>query len=205
MSRFAVLDFETTGLSIDEGARATEIAIVITEHGRVVDRFQSLMNAGVRIPPFIADLTGITDAMVADAPPAAVIMRQAARFVGDTPLVAHNAGFDRRFWCSELERAGMVAAEPFICTLLLARRIYPQAPRHALGPLLDHLELPRTGTAHRALADAEMAASLLARIRNDLRSVHGIARPDRATLLTLQSRPRTATPSLLRRLSANAG
>ena len=50
MSRIAVIDFETTGISTSMGDRATEVAIVITEHGRVVDRYQSLMNAGVRIP-----------------------------------------------------------------------------------------------------------------------------------------------------------
>lgn len=202
MSRFAVLDFETTGLSILEGARATEVAIVITEGGRVVDRFQSLMNAGVRIPPFITELTGISDAMVAAAPPAHVVMRDAARFVADTPLVAHNASFDRRFWCAELERAGILSAEPFLCTLLLSRRIYPEAPRHALGPLLEHLDLPRAVKAHRALADAEMAALLLDRMMHDLRVLHGIARPDRTALLAIQARPRASAPAVLRRLSA---
>jgi DNA polymerase-3 subunit epsilon len=57
MSRFAVIDFETTGLSPGNGDRATEVAIVLVEGGRVVDRFQSLMNAGVRVPAFITGLT----------------------------------------------------------------------------------------------------------------------------------------------------
>ena len=70
MSTIAVIDFETTGVSPEQGARATEVAIVLLEQGRVVDRFQSLMNAGVRIPSFITQLTGITNAMVAAAPPA---------------------------------------------------------------------------------------------------------------------------------------
>jgi DNA polymerase-3 subunit epsilon len=98
----AIIDFETTGSTPAQGARATEVAIVLVEGGRVVDQFQSLMNAGVRIPPFITQLTGITNAMVADAPPAAEVMAQARRFVGDTPLVAHNAPFDRGFWQAEL-------------------------------------------------------------------------------------------------------
>ena len=71
MTRIAVIDFETTGISPAMGDRATEVAIVMMEGGRVVDRFQSLMNAGVRIPSFITQLTGITNAMVAAAPPAA--------------------------------------------------------------------------------------------------------------------------------------
>ncbi|HMP11335.1 exonuclease domain-containing protein, partial [Hydrogenophaga sp.] len=63
----AVIDFETTGTSPGLGDRATEVAIVMTEGGRVVDRFQSLMNTGVHIPAFITQLTGITNAMVAAA------------------------------------------------------------------------------------------------------------------------------------------
>ncbi len=68
--RLAVIDFETTGISPSMGDRATEVAIVLTEGGRVVDRFQNLMNAGVYIPSFITQLTGITNAMVQAAPPA---------------------------------------------------------------------------------------------------------------------------------------
>lgn len=97
MNRIAVIDFETTGASPGQGDRATEVAIVLLEGDRVVDRYQSLMNAGVRIPAFITQLTGITNAMVQAAPPAVEVMAEAARFVGDTPMVAHNAAFDRRY------------------------------------------------------------------------------------------------------------
>ena len=131
MPRTAVIDFETTGLSPLMGDRATEVAIVLLEGDRVVDRFQSLMNAGVRISAFIESFTGISNAMVAAAPPAAQVMADAARFVGDTPLVAHNASFDRRFWTAELERAGVPAAHQpssFVCTLLLSRRLHPRPP-----------------------------------------------------------------------------
>ena len=169
MTRIAVIDFETTGISPAMGDRATEVAIVMMEGGRVVDRFQSLMNAGVRIPSFITQLTGITNAMVANAPPAAQVMAEAGRFVGEVPMVAHNAAFDRKFWVEELARAGLDAPQPFACTVLLSRRLYPQAPSHRLGALADYHRLPRTGQAHRALADAEMAAALLARIQADLR------------------------------------
>ena len=65
MSPIAVIDFETTGISPAHGDRATEVAIVLVESGRVVDRFQSLMNAGIRVPAFITQLTGISNAMVA--------------------------------------------------------------------------------------------------------------------------------------------
>ena len=92
--RIAILDFETTGMSPAHGARAAEVGIVVVEGGRIVDRYQSLMNAGQRMPGFITQLTGITTAMLQSAPPAEVVMREAARFGGNAPLVAHNASFD---------------------------------------------------------------------------------------------------------------
>ena len=189
----AVIDFETTGMTPAQGARATEVAIVRLERGRVVDRFQSLMKTGVYIPGFITQLTGITNTMVAAAPDAREVMREAARFVGDTPMVAHNASFDSKFWLSELAHANLPAPQPFACTVLLSRRLYPQAPSHKLGALVDYHHLPRTGRAHRALADAEMAAALLAHIQHDLRHRWGVAQPTHALLVALQ---RCAKPKI---------
>lgn len=195
----AVIDFETTGMMPARGARATEVAIVLMEGGRVVDRYQSLMRTGVRIPPFITQLTGITNAMVEAAPDAAAVMREAARFVGDAPMVAHNAAFDRKFWQAELQYAGLGAPHPFACTVLLSRRVYPDAPSHSLGRLTDHLGLPRAGRAHRALADAEMAAALLACMQRDLCQRFGLAWPDHALLMQLQRCARPAIGKLLQR------
>ncbi len=193
-SPIAVIDFETTGISPSMGDRATEVAIVITEGGRVVDRFQSLMNAGVHIPSFITQLTGITNDMVAHAPAAEVVMRDAARFVGSVPMVAHNASFDRRYWQAELALAGEPAPHAFACTVLLSRRLDPQAPSHQLGSLVDFFRLPRTGQAHRAMADANMAAALLARIQHDLQVQHGVVRPDHGFLMGLQRCARNQLP-----------
>ncbi len=195
----AVIDFETTGLSPDQGARATEIGIVLLEKNQVVDRFQSLMNAGVHIPAFITQLTGISNAMVASAPSAAQVMREAARFVGNAPMVAHNAAFDRKFWQAELALAALPAAHPFACTLLLSRRLYPKAANHQLGTLVDYHRLPRTGQAHRALADAEMAAALLGQIQQDLRQRCGLAQPPHHLLLALQRCAKPAVDGLLAR------
>ena len=168
MHRIAVIDFETTGMSPDMGDRATEVAIVMLEGGAVVERFQSLMNAGARISPFVESLTGISNAMIQTAPPAAEVMTAASQFVGDTPMVAHNASFDRRYWTAELARLGLPAPQPFACTVLLSRRLYPEARSHALGAMVAYHQLPSTGRAHRALADAEVTAALLARIQADL-------------------------------------
>ena len=198
MSPIAVIDFETTGVSPGQGARATEVAIVLLgRDGQVVDRFASLMQTGAWIPPFIEELTGISNAMVAAAPPAEAVMREAARFVGDAPMVAHNAAFDSKFWQSELQHAGLAAPQPFACTVLLSRRVFPDAPSHSLGRITDHLGLPRTGRAHRALADAEMAAALLARMQHDLGQRYGVPWPDHALLMRLQACKRQALDKLL--------
>ena len=199
MPPIAVIDFETTGVSPGQGARATEIAIVLLENGQVVDRFQSLMKTGAWIPPFITQLTGITNAMVNAAPEAAGVMRDAARFVGCAPMVAHNASFDSKFWQAELALAGVAAPHPFACTVLLSRRLYPQAPSHKLGTLVDYHGLPRTGQAHRALADAEMAAALLARIQHDLRTHWRVAEPSHALLQQVQRCARATVGTLLAR------
>ncbi len=199
MPRAAVLDFETTGLSPDLGDRGTEIAIVIVEAGRVVDRYASLMNAGVAIPAFITEFTGITNAMVRAAPPAATVMVDVHKFVGTTPLVAHNASFDRRFWLAELARAGLSATHPFACTMLLARRLYPNAPDHKLGTLVDLHRLPRPGAAHRALADAEMAALLWVQVQSDLRRLHGVKDPTHTLMVRLQKCSRSGVAAFLAR------
>ena len=204
MSCIAVIDFETTGLSPAMGDRATEVAIVLLENGRVVDRFQSLMNAGVHIPAFITGLTGISNAMVAAAPDAADVMLAANRFVGTAPMVAHNAAFDRKFWEAELERAGAAAMQAFACTLLVSRRLYPQAPSHKLGVLVDYHRLPKTGRAHRAMADAEMAAALLGQIQHDLRDRHGVGSPDHALLVALQRCKKPAVQALMARYAGAA-
>ncbi|MGS5089745.1 3'-5' exonuclease [Hydrogenophaga sp. A37] len=205
MNRIAVIDFETTGISPGMGDRATEVAIVISEGDRIVDRYQSLMNASVYIPGFITQLTGITNAMVQAAPPATQVMAEASRFVGDVPMVAHNASFDRRFWQAELALCGQPALQPFACTVLLSRRLYPEAPSHKLGSLVDRFGLPRTGQAHRALADAEMATELLHRMRHDLRTRHGVANPDHSYLMGLQRCTKAVVAKLLARPTVPKG
>lgn len=190
LERIAVIDFETTGMSPALADRATEIAVVMLEHGRVVDRFHSLMNAGVWVSPFIQQLTGISNAMLRAARPAAEVMEQAARFVGDTPLLAHNAAFDQKFWDAELARIGRQRQQAFACSLLLARRLLPQAPNHKLGSLHAWAGLPPGGRAHRALADAEMAANLTQHLIDRLRSEHGVEDVDHRLLCRLQRIPR---------------
>jgi DNA polymerase-3 subunit epsilon len=148
----AVIDFETMGLSPAMGDRATEIAAVIMEDGKVVDRYHSLMNAGVRIPSYIEAFTGISDAMIRKAPTAAEVMQEVFNFVGDYPLVAHNASFDCKFWDAELSRIDRSRRQEFACSMLLSRRLFPGAPSHKLGVLVEFANLPVAGRYHRALS-----------------------------------------------------
>ncbi|MBC3350269.1 3'-5' exonuclease [Pseudomonas sp. SWRI196] len=189
MERIAVIDFETTGITPSSSCRATEIAVVILEHGRIVDRYQSLMNAGVRVPAFIEQLTGISNAMLRSAPPAEKVMNEVNEFVGITPLLAHNAAFDQKFWDFELGRIKRTRLQNFACSLLLARRLMPTAPNHKLGTLNTFAGLPHTGQAHRAMADAEMAANLTAHLATQLRQQHGLRELSHDLLCSLQKVP----------------
>ncbi|MDF5893539.1 3'-5' exonuclease [Pseudomonas syringae pv. syringae] len=199
MERIAVIDFETTGISPGHSCRATEIAVVIMEQGRIVERFQSLMNAGVRIPAFIEGLTGISNNMIRTAPSAERVMGDVADFVGSTPLVTHNASFDQKFWDYELSRIQRTREQSFACSLLLARRLMPDAPNHKLGTLTRYARLPDTGKAHRAMADAEMAANLTAHLTNELRQTHGISAISHQMLCSLQKVPAAKISETLKR------
>ncbi|RRW62796.1 3'-5' exonuclease [Pseudomonas fluorescens] len=189
MERIAVIDFETTGLSPNSSCRATEIAVVMLENGCIVERYQSLMNAGVRVPAFIEQLTGISNAMLRTAPPAERVMEEVNEFVGCTPLLAHNASFDQKFWDFELGRIKRTRLQNFACSLLLARRLMPAAPNHKLGTLTTFAQLPHTGQAHRAMADAEMAANLMAHLAEELRGKHGVRELNHDLLCKLQKVP----------------
>ncbi len=164
-----VLDFETTGLSPDYGDRAIEIGAVLIRDNRIVDRFQSLMNPGMRISSFIEDYTGITNTMLHGAPAVAEVMKDFYSFMGENHLAAHNAGFDCRFLDAELDRIREKRKQEFACSLLLSRRLYREAPNHKLETLVRYKNLETTGVHHRALADAEMTGHLWTKMVEDLK------------------------------------
>lgn len=187
MDSYAVIDFETTGLSPAHGARPTEIAVVLVRAGEIVDRYQSLMNPGVRIPAEIEAFTGITNAMVRRAPAVAEVMAEAARFAGARPIVAHNAAFDRKFWAATTAGFRPRSGDRFICSLLLSRRLFPGAPNHKLATLVRVLGLPAASRYHRALADAECTAYLFLRLQQEIERAFGLKGPDCELLLKLQA------------------
>jgi DNA polymerase-3 subunit epsilon len=168
-----VLDFETSGLSPQYGDRAIEIGAVLIENNRITDRFQSLMNPGFRISSFIESYTGINNDMVGTAPPCEEVMEKFAEFIGDHPLVAHNASFDRRFLDSEFGFIGK-SRRSMACSMLIARRVYPNAPNHQLGTLVRYCRIYTDGTFHRALADAEMTGRLWTSMIDQIKDTFGI-------------------------------
>ena len=186
-STLIVLDFETTGMSPRLGARLTEVAAVRVENGRIIDRFQSLMNAGVYVPAFITELTGITNAMVRGAPGVDRVMRDLHAFVDGHPIIAHNASFDRKFLEAEWQRLRLAMTSTLLCSLLVSRRVYPEVASHKLGALVEHLDLPRAGRYHRALADAEMTAHLWLRMTADIAERLGSRTVPLALMEQLQS------------------
>jgi DNA polymerase-3 subunit epsilon len=186
-TRLAFIDFETTGLSPESGDRIIEVGIAILSGGRIVDRYQSFINPQARIPAVVSSLTGINDSMVRTAPRAAQVMPEIINFVGDLPLVAHNASFDKRFMESELRRIGHRATNEFICSLRVARRVYPGAPNHKLATLVRLAGVQPAEQYHRALGDAEMTAGLWTRMVEEIEQQHDVEIVSLKLMRSLQS------------------
>lgn len=167
MEKCIVIDFETTGLSPGQD-RAIEVAAVLIEKGKIRDRFQSLMNPGKRVSSFIENYTGISNEMLKDAPENKKAIRELLSFVGKSPLVAHNASFDKRFLEYEAAKAGKPFDVQMACSLLVSRRLYEESPNFKLQTLIELHKIKVSGKFHRALADAEMTAELWLRMKDDI-------------------------------------
>ena len=165
---YVVIDVETTGGRGDRH-RVTEVGAVKVRNGEIVDRFQTLINPQRTIPPNIARLTGITPAMVADAPYFSDIADDLETFIGDSIFVAHNVEFDYGFISSEFRRLGRTFRRPKLCTCASMRRLYPGHRSYSLASLCRAYDIPLR-QHHRALCDAEAAAELLLLI-NEKRQV----------------------------------
>jgi DNA polymerase-3 subunit epsilon len=194
-----VMDFETTGLSPDMGDRAIEIGAVRLEKGQVVDRFQALMNPGKPVSAFIESYTGISNRMLSKAAPCDEVMHKFTDFMGDSNLVAHNASFDKRFLDAELRRISRLYNGNFACSLMVARRLYQQAPNHKLGSLIAYKNIPSEGGFHRALYDSEMTAKLWV---NMLEDISKIITADNVTFTLIQKLSRTPKHSVKKLLQA---
>ena len=173
-----MIDFETSGMSPEQGGRVTEVAALRIVGDQVVDRYVSLINCNVRISSFITELTGITQAMINKAPPASEVIPELVEFIGNDTLAAHNASFDEKFLQAESDRLGLWPSyDGVVCSVKLARRVFPGLDSYSLGRLASSLGIRFAGAAHRAEADAEVASALLLRIaahlgkQYDMRSV----------------------------------
>lgn len=188
-NEFAVLDFETTGLSADF-CRVIEVAAVIVRDGEVAESFVQLMNPGHRLPFFITGLTGITDEMLEGKPRPEAVMPDLMRFLGDRPCVAHNASFDSRFYHAEMTRSGTAHERAFLCSMMLSRRLIPDLPSYKLESLTYHLNLtaPDDGNYHRALYDVLLTVELWKRIEKILTERIGGKKPEHEIYRTLMKK-----------------
>lgn len=172
-AEFSVFDFETTGTSARHG-RAIEIGIAKVKDLKIVDSYSTFFNPGMDIPYFITDLTGITNDDVRDAPYFEDVTQDLLDFFGDSVLVAHNLQFDISFLKSELMRAGYEFIEnPQVCTLKVARKVYPELKSKSLGNLVKHLSILHKNV-HRGLGDATATANILLKMIDKLKEEHHV-------------------------------
>ncbi|MDX6375416.1 MAG: polymerase subunit epsilon [Nocardioidaceae bacterium] len=160
---FTVVDLETTGGSAEAGSMITEIGAVKVRGGEVLGEFQTLVNPRAEIPPFIAVLTGISNAMVADAPPVESALPAFLEFAAGTILVAHNAPFDVGFLKHFNEQQGRPWPRfEVVDTARLARRVITRddAPNCKLSSLARAFRSTTTPN-HRALSDARATVDVL--------------------------------------------
>ena len=163
---YVIFDIETTGSSAAKGGAITELGALKVVKGEVVEEFATLVNPGRKIDPFVARLTGITDRMVAGAPPISEVMPRFERFVEGSVLVGHNVTFD----CSFVTAArGLPLPNPLLDTLKLARCLVPGLRRYRLGSLATHFGV-RAMPNHRALSDAAATAGVFLKLLKLLRS-----------------------------------
>jgi DNA polymerase-3 subunit epsilon len=156
--QYCIVDIETTG-----GQRGrhkmTEIAIVRFDGEKIIDRFESLLNPEMSIPYHITQLTGITNEMVADAPKFYEIAKKIVEMTQDTIFVAHNVFFDYNFVQAEFRDLGYTFKARKMCTVRLARKIFPGHKSYSLGNICKDLGID-IKARHRAMGDAEATTEL---------------------------------------------
>ena len=156
-AEFIVFDVETTAMKPENGY-IVDIAALRVKDGKVVDRFESLANPGRSIVGH--QIHGLSDADVAGAPTAAEVLTKFASWAGETPVVAHNVGFDLPFVLRHMPSEANWQPKAVYDTLELAYQLYPDAGSYKLGDLLRFVFGRDHAAAHRAMPDAEATAEL---------------------------------------------
>ena len=149
---YAIVDIETTG-GLVKRDKITEIAIVLHNGTEVIDQYQTLINPERSIPPYISDMTGITDDMVADAPLFCEVAKEIVLRTEGAVFVAHNARFDYGFLREEFSRLGYAYTRKQLCTVRLSKKMFPDLRSHSLENLIRHFSI-KVKNRHRALDDA---------------------------------------------------
>ncbi|MEA2468195.1 MAG: polymerase subunit epsilon, partial [Thermoleophilaceae bacterium] len=158
-AEYVCVDTETNGRP-GEDCELTEVGAVLVGGGELHERFESLVRVERPLSRGIERFTGITQAMVDEAPPAAEVLPGLKELVEGRVLVAHSASFDRRVLAQAFDRAGIEWQEPpILCTVAMARRFAPLARQRKLAPLAEALGIEVQGV-HRALVDAETCAKV---------------------------------------------
>ncbi|MDK9704496.1 MAG: exonuclease domain-containing protein [Sulfuritalea sp.] len=159
------VDLETTGATATAD-RITEIGIVeVDEQG--VREWSCLVNPGTPISGFIERLTGISNAMVADAPPFEDVADEVKARLEGRLFIAHNARFDYGFLKNEFKRAGHDFRATVLCTVKLSRKLFPQHARHNLDSLIERHDLT-VSSRHRALGDARLIHQFWGRLQTEV-------------------------------------
>ena len=168
-----IFDVETTGLS-SRSDRLIEIGAVRVKDLQIIDEFDIFVNPGRSIPPNITELTGITNAMVENAPDEVEALRQFMEYCGDKPvLVAHNAQFDTSFINECAKRNGIDFEYKFIDTLYLCRAVLKDLAKHKLDTVAKHLKLGKF-EHHRAADDARILAKIYIKIIENIKNENNI-------------------------------
>ncbi len=157
--RFAIVDIETTG-GFPQQHGITEIAIVLHNGKEVEGRYETLVNPHQLIPPFIANMTGISDAMVARAPSFKDVAPKIFNLLKDRVFVAHNVNFDFSFVKHHLQESGYHLQTPKLCTIRLSRKVFPGFRKYGLGHLCRELGIT-IENRHRAGGDALATSEVL--------------------------------------------
>lgn len=155
---YAIVDIETTG-GYASSYGITEIAVYVHDGNRVIKHFETLINPRQNIPRYITALTGIDNAMVADAPVFEEIADTVFKLLQDNIFIAHNVNFDYSFISHNLKAAGFNLAVKKLCTVRLGRKIFPGLPSYSLGNLCRCLQIP-IDNRHRAGGDANATVKL---------------------------------------------
>lgn len=155
---YAIVDIETTG-SYAAANGITEVAIVIHDGMRILDKYETLVNPHKEIPYFIQKLTGISEDMVADAPDFEDVAGEIYELLKDKVFVAHNVNFDYSFLKYQLAEVGYELNTKKLCTVRLSRKILPGLKSYSLGKLCHQVGITLTN-AHRAGGDATATAEL---------------------------------------------